>query len=357
MLRSLHRVAKALRPTRPLQQSWEGVPEPFRNLPLGKFCLPQELAQWETERPAIKETVLRFLGDIPPRPEALAVRIVWEKAANGYTIEKFIFDNGVDSQVPGLLAIPTNAKAPVPVVITMHGHGGCKEEPFGIVSSHHAVAERLAKQGCATLALDCYFSGERVGTGPNGLLNRSRRNRAEEMAFFKLNLWLGRSLWGMMLRDQQIAIDYLQSRPEIDTKRIGAQGMSLGSTGAWWLAAVDDRIQAIVSVACFTRYEDLIATRALASHGIYYFLPGILRHFDSEAIMALVAPRPFLALTGDRDAGSPPEGIRKLESALHHIYALYGKTGCFESVIYPRTGHAYTEAMKQRMLAWMARYL
>ncbi|MGH9560596.1 MAG: hypothetical protein ACRD3S_03995, partial [Terracidiphilus sp.] len=65
----------------------------------------------------------------------------------------------------------------------------------------------------------------------------------------------------------------------------------------------------------------------------------------------------FLALTGDRDAGSPPEGIRKLEAALRHIYGLYGRAECFESVIYPRTGHVYTDKMKDRMLAWLEKFL
>ena len=79
----------------------------------------------------------------------------------------------------------------------------------------------------------------------------------QEMSLTKLNLWLGRTLWGMMLRDQQIALDYLESRPEVDPTRIGAQGMSMGSTQAWWLGAIDDRIKAVVGVACLTRYEDL----------------------------------------------------------------------------------------------------
>ncbi|MBI3695047.1 MAG: dienelactone hydrolase, partial [Acidobacteria bacterium] len=146
-------------------------------------------------------------------------------------------------------------------------------------------------------------------------------------------------------------------RPEVDPNRIGAQGMSMGSTRAWWLAAIDDRVQAVVGVACFTRYEDLIAIRSLRAHGIYYFVPGILKHFDSEGIMALLAPRPFLALTGDSDAGSPPEGMKKLEQILRHFYALYGKPEAFRSVIYPNTGHVYNDDMKQKMLEWFDRFL
>ena len=357
MLHSLYRAAKTLRRTRPLQAPWDGVPEPFRNLPLGTFSVPSSLAQWEQERPAVRNTILHCLGSVPSRPDSIAVHTIWKKPANGYTVEKFVFDNGVDSQVPGYIAIPERRKHPVPAVLVMHGHGGSKEEPFGMISSHHDVAGRLARKGYAVLAIDCYFSGERAGTGPGGRSTAFNRKLQEETSLFKLNLWLGRSLWGMMLRDQQIAIDYLQSRPEVNANRIAVQGMSLGSTGAWWLAALDDRIRAAVSVACFTRYEDLIATRALNAHGIYYFVPGILQHFDSEGVMALIAPRPLLALTGDRDAGSPPEGIRKLEKVLRGVYALHGKSDHFKSVVYPRTGHVYTGHMKQSMVAWLDRFL
>jgi dienelactone hydrolase len=282
---------------------------------------------------------------------------VWKRAENGYVLEKFVFDNGIDAQVPGYIALPkTNSR--VPAVVSIHGHGGCKEEILGSVPSAHAVVAPLTRKGYAVLVIDNYFSGERRGTGPDGMLKRWRSSsNAEELSLYKLNIWLGRSLWGMMLRDQQIALDYLTSRPEIDSARIGVHGMSMGSTAAWWLAAIDDRVKAAVGIGCFTRYQDLLSTRGLGSHGIYYFVPGILQHFDTEAIMALIAPRPFLALTGDRDAGSPPTGIRELEQVLRQLYDLYGKPEHFQSIVFERTGHIYTPEMKERMISWFDRFL
>ena len=158
------------------------------------------------------------------------------------------------------------------------------------------------------LAPDAYWHGDRAGTGPSGTAARS--GRAEQEDLFKRHLWLGRTLWGMFVRDDQVALDYLCSRPEVDPGRIGATGMSMGSTRAWWLAAVDERVAAVVAVACLTRYQNLIAHGELRQHGVYYFVDGLLKHFDTEGVLALIAPRPFLALTGELDAGSPADGVR-----------------------------------------------
>ena len=341
----------------PLQQPWEGVPERYRSIAFGKLKIPSAMAEWKRQRMEVKKIVLQSLGEMPPRPSPLKVRTLSIDQKSGYRIEKFVFDNGIDSEVPGYLAIPDNRKGKLPAILTMHGHSSSKDNMFPYQPTSQNVAEMLALRGFVVIGIDNYFNGERKGTGPAGSLETMAKASDQEASLFKLNLWLGRTLWGMMLRDEQIALDYLLSRPEVDANRIGAQGMSMGSTRAWWLAAIDDRVKAIVGVACFTRYEDLIAIRALRAHGIYYFVPGILKYFDSEGVMALVAPRPFLALTGDRDSGSPPEGMRKLEEILNRFYKLYGKPEAFKSIVYPETGHVYTDDMKAKMVEWFERFL
>jgi len=340
-----------------IQQPWDGVPTQYRNLPSGRLEIPSDLAAWTEQRKRVKRIVVEALGDLPPRPSSPRVQTISVDQKDGYKIEKFRFDNGMGSEVPGYIAVPAQRVGKLPAILTMHGHSSSKENMFGYEPTSQDVAALLAKHGYVVLGIDSYFNGERKGTGPAGNLERQERGSDQEMSLFKLNLWLGRTLWGMMLRDEQIALDYLLSRPEVDASRIGAQGMSMGSTRAWWLGAIDDRVKAVVGVACFTRYEDLIAIRSLRAHGIYYFVPGILKHFDTEGIMALLAPRPFLALTGDSDAGSPPAGMRKLETILARFYKLYDKPDHFQSIIYPNTGHVYNDDEKSRMVAWFDRYL
>ena len=83
----------------------------------------------------------------------------------------------------------------------------------------------------------------------------------------------------------------------------------------------------------------------------------VFKHFDTEAIYALVAPRPMLMLSGDQDSGAPTDGIEVLEKKLAVVYSLYGKTDNFRSVVYRNTGHEYLPEMKDEMVQWFDRHL
>jgi hypothetical protein len=82
-------------------------------------------------------------------------------------------------------------------------------------------------------------------------------------------------------------------------------------------------------------------------------VPNLLNHFDTEAVIALIAPRPALFMNGDEDGGSPADGIRVIEAAVRPAYRLYGQAEEFQSSVYPRQGHVYTPEMWARTLAWM----
>jgi dienelactone hydrolase len=348
----------AVPPDNVWQEPWDGVPEYYQKWNYPDYQFPGELSAWKNDRVKFKETLTDLLGDIPSRPGKLKVKTVSREVKNGYILEKFLIDNEIDSHIPGYLAIPTNAKGKVPVIVGLHGHSSSKDNIFGYNSTTgQDVMALLISHGFAVCAIDSYFNGERLGSGPAGETERQERGSDQELSQFKINLWFGRSLWGMQLRDEQIALDYLVSRPEIDAERIGIEGMSMGSTRAWWLAALDDRVKAVVGVACFTRYKELIEQRQLKAHGIYYFVPGVLNHFDTEVIMGLIAPRPFLVLTGDSDAGSPLAGMKVLENKLNIVYSLYKKDENFKSIIYKNTGHVFTDEMKMEMLLWFNKYL
>lgn len=330
-----------------------GIPNSFRDLKIPQWPVPTDLKQWQTtDRARIRATLLQCLGEMPERPAASKVKVLSVEDRGSYTLERFEFHNGVDMTVPGILAIPKQQKGKSPVIIGMHGHSGSKNEYLPNPERETSLGWMLVRNGYAVAAIDGYFNGERVGQGPNGKQDEAG---GQESALFKLHLWQGRTLWGMMLRDEQCLLDYLSTRSELDMTKVGATGMSMGCTRAWWLAAIDDRVHSIVGVACFTRYTELLAHRS--SHGIYYFVPGLLKHFDTEAIYALVAPRPMLMLSGDQDYNAPPDGVEVLEKKIAPVYQLYDKPDAFRSVLYKNTGHEYLPEMRHEMIQWFQRTL
>jgi len=320
--------------------------------------IPSSAEQWQAQRNTIRKTLVQVLGDLPPRPKITSVKVLAREDKGTYILEKFEFNNEAGAVVPGYFLIPKNGKSKHPAIYYCHWHGGNydlgKSEIFTTHHTPQVPADVLTKLGYAVIAIDTYCFGERSGHGPGG---PDEIGSGEEMTTSKYNLWRGRSLWGMMVRDDLMALEYLFSRPEIDTSRVAVTGISMGATRSWWLMAMDDRIKTGVAVGCLTRYQELIAEQKLKYHGIYYYVPGLLKYFDTEAVIALIAPRPVLFMTGDEDQGSPVSGILKIEEVLKRVYKLHGAPDNFQSKIYPKTGHVYTPDMWDNMVKWMGVYL
>jgi dienelactone hydrolase len=323
-----------------------------------EFTAPATWDEWMSKRKKVRASLEKMLGDFPPRPTVPQVTVLFREEGEGYTVEKFHFDNGLGMNVPGYLFLPKGATAKVPAIVYCHWHGGeydnGKSELFHSEHTPVLPGPVFARLGYAVIGIDACCFGERNGEGPGGA---SERGNVGELTAAKFCLWAGRTLWGVMMRDDRMALDYLCSRPEVDVARIGVTGMSMGSTRAWWLMALDERLKAGVGVACMTRYQDLVRAGSLKAHGIYYFVPGMLEHFDSEAVMALAAPRALLFMTGDQDVGSPVEGVKALGEKVASFYHLGNADANFESAIYPGVGHVYTPEMWQRTIQWMDSHL
>lgn len=323
-----------------------------------RFTVPGSLKDWELRRTEVRTKLNELLGKLPPRPKAPAVEILSRQDRGDFVVERFRFDNGAGSEVTGYLIVPKKISWRAPAILYCHWHGGeydiGKEELFQARHTPEEPGPALARRGFVVLGIDAYCFGERNGKGPGG---PGEKGGAGEMSASKFNLWAGRTLWGMILRDDLMALDYLASRPEVDASRIGVTGISMGATRSWWLMALDERLKTGVAVACLTRYQNLITAGELHAHGIYYFVPGMLNHFDTEAVIALIAPRPVLFMTGDQDGGSPPEGIRAIEAAVRPAFRLYGEEKRFQNEILPGLGHVYTQEMWEKTLSWLERCL
>ena len=242
------------------------VPPAFKKLPVPEFRMPENAAAWNTERPHVLKVVKESLGDLPPRPAPQRVRLITREIRRGYVVERVTVDNGVDSEVTALLLIPEKRQNPAPAILWLHSSTPDKNQILtpSTNGGDEPLGEALVRAGYIVMAPDAYWYGDRADLTPAGPAEAYRigvreTNLLSEYSLAKFNLWFGRTLWGMFVRDDQIALDYLCNRPEVDTTRIGVTGMSMGSTRAWWLAAVDQRIAATVAVACLTRYQNLIA--------------------------------------------------------------------------------------------------
>jgi dienelactone hydrolase len=159
-----------------------------------------------------------------------------------------------------------------------------------------------------------------------------------------------------MVYDSLRALDYLVSRPDVDRDRLGTIGLSMGSTMAWWTAALDPRLKVCVDICCMTDYEALIAAGGLDGHGIYYYVPALLKHFNTSTINALIAPRPHLSLAGNFDPLTPPAGIERIDRELRQVYAALGAPQAWQMLRYD-SGHLETPAMRLESLAFLQKWL
>ncbi|MCC6626787.1 MAG: acetylxylan esterase [Chloroflexi bacterium] len=298
----------------------------------------------ETQRRALRD----LLGDLPPRDRPIGARLIGQEERDGYVLETLVLDlNGLEA-VPAVFVRPRAATGRLPAVLYNHSHGGNyvlgKTELLTGREYLQAppYAEALASQGYAVLAIDHWLFGERRGRS--------------ESELFKETLWQGRVVWGLMVYDSLRAIDYLATRDDVDLSRLATLGMSMGSTMAWWLAALDERVRVCIDLCCLTDFQALIDTRGLDSHGLYYYVPGLLKHFDTAAINALVAPRPHLSLAGIHDRLTPPAGLDRIDAALTAVYAAHGAPEAWRLGRYG-VGHVETAAMRALVLAWLARWL
>jgi len=295
-----------------------------------------------------RQELYGLLGDVPDRQRPVAGSKRGEVMKDGMVIETWDLDlNGLEV-APAYVARPASASGRTPAVVFNHSHGGGytigKQEVLDGRTYLHPVpyAKALTDLGYTVLCIDHWVFGE--------------RSHSSELDTFKAMLWQGRVLWGMMVYDSLRAVDWLTARADIDASRIATVGMSMGSTMAWWLAALDERIKVTVDICCLTDFHTLLARKGLGGHGVYYYVPGLLKHFTTAQINALIAPRAHLGLAGLQDKLTPVEGLDIIERDLTRVYADAGHPERWKLLRYD-VGHQETPEGRQEVLAFLQRFL
>lgn len=302
----------------------------------------------ETDAAERRRDLYGLLGDLPPRSHPLGVRLVTREEREGFIVETLVLDlNGIEP-VPAFFVRPTEQAGPLPVILYNHAHGGDyalgKDELLRGRSAlqQPPYAEILTGLGYAALCIDTWAFGE-------------RRGRSEGEIFREM-LWSGQVMWGMMVYDSLRALDYLATRPDIDAARIGTLGLSMGSTMAWWIAALDERVTVCIDLCCLTDFDALIASRGLEEHGIYYYVPGLLKQFTTAQINALIAPRAHLSLAGIFDRLTPPAGLDRIDRKLRDVYEAAGASEAWQLSRHA-CGHLETAAMRAEVIAFLRQWL
>jgi hypothetical protein len=130
----------------------------------------------------------------------------------------------------------------------------------------------------------------------------------------------------------------------------------MGSTKAWWLAALDERVKLCVDLCCLTDYEELIKIDNLKGHGFYYFVPDLLKHFQAHDVNALIVPRAHLSLNGLHDRLTPPAGVERIRDHVLPLYRRYGREQDCRIELFD-CGHEETPEMRALVSEWFDRYL
>ena len=297
----------------------------------------------ETRRKALRG----LLGQLPEwqRPFSILSRTITEAAE--YVVEHLLLDlNGIE-MVPAVFVRPKGS-GPFPAILYNHAHGNNyavgKTELLqgGRSFQDPPYAIELTRRGIAALCIDQYcFEG---------------RNGRSESATFKEMLWRGQVLWGMMVYDNLRALDYLLSRPDVENGRVGTLGLSMGSTMAWWCAALDPQLKLCIDICCLTDFHALIESAGLDRHGIYYYVPHLLTQFTTADIVALIAPRPYLSVAGTRDPLTPVAGLNRIDAAQQAVYAAHGVPEAWRLVREP-VGHEETAVMRAEILTFLDTWL
>jgi hypothetical protein len=195
----------------------------------------QSADDWRRERPVLKTQLLDMLG-LNPLPERtpLQVEITGILERPRYRIEKVVFQSLPGLYVTGNFYVPENADGPLPTILYLCGHA---PHPLGAKVNYQDRAAWFAAHGFACLILDTLEFGEVAGIH-HGLHD--------------LNLWhwlsLGYTPAGAEVWNAMRALDYLETRPEVDARRIGLTGISGGGAITWYTAAVDERVAAAAPV-------------------------------------------------------------------------------------------------------------
>lgn len=305
------------------------------------------LEDWTSRRDEYRRQLREMLG-LDPLPEKSPLESVVTGTVEHpeFTVEKLHFQSRPGLYVTANLYVPRGLTGKVPAILYVCGHAQMKdgERSLGNKTGYQHHGAWFARHGYVCLTIDSLQLGEIEGIH-HGTYRYGRwwwNSRGYSPA--------GVEAWNCIR-----ALDYLETRPEVDASKIGVTGRSGGGAYSWWIAAIDDRIACAVPVAGITSLRNHVIDGTVEGHCDCMFMVNTYG-WDYSLVAALVAPRPLLISNTDKDRIFPLDGVVDVHAKVRQIYRLYGAEDRLGLQI-TEGPHKDTQELHIHAFVWMNRFL
>ena len=305
------------------------------------------LRDWTDRRGQYREELFEMLG-LSPRPAKTDLKptITGRVEHAEFFVEKLHFQSLPGLYVTANLYVPKNLTGRAPAILYGCGHADVKDgkTSLGNKTGYQHHGEWFARHGYVCLAIDTIQLGEL-----QGVHHGTRR--------FGQFWWNSRGYTpaGVEAWNGIRALDYLQSRPEVDPEKIGMTGRSGGGAYTWYTAALDERIKVAVPVAGITDLHNHVVDGTVKGHCDCMFMVNTYR-WDYAKLAALLAPRPLLIANSDKDTIFPLDGVLRVHGAVARLYALHNASEKLGLLI-TEGPHKDTQDLQVPAFRWFNRWL
>jgi cephalosporin-C deacetylase-like acetyl esterase len=308
------------------------------------------LADLKARQQYVRERIHSYLGELPERTP-LNPRVVGTLDRGDYRIEKIVFESRPAFYVTANLYLPKTGTLPYPAILYPLGH----ERGAKAHQAWQRCLASLARRGFVALAWDPLGQGERIQMYDEDLHDtKTTGSTVEHTIIGSQCLLTGTHVAQYTIWDGMRALDYLLSRPEVDTKRVGCTGNSGGGTHTAYLAALDDRIHVAAPSCYITSWRRML--ESIGPQDAEQVFPFFLRDgLDYPDYLYAFGGKPYLLLTAIRDF-FPIAGARATFAEARQVLGRLDLAGHIDRFEYD-DGHGYNQPRREAAYRWFTRWL